>query len=40
MSKPYADHIYDALPARYRAQDKTGLLKRIVSLFGDMLAEC
>jgi phage tail-like protein len=40
MSKPYADHIYDALPARYRAQDKTGFLKGLVSLFGDMLAEC
>jgi phage tail-like protein len=40
MSKPYADHIYDALPARYRAQDKTGFLMRLISLFGDMLVEC
>jgi len=40
MSKPYAEHIYDALPARYRAQDKTGFLKGLASLFGDMLAEC
>lgn len=39
MPKPYTDHLYDSLPAEYRAQDKARFLYRTLSLFGDALAE-
>ena len=39
MAKPYTDHLYDSLPAIYRREDKTGFLYRMLSLFGEILAE-
>ena len=39
MPKPYTDHLYDGLPAEYRAQDRARFLYRMLSLFGDALAE-
>ncbi|MHC5059133.1 MAG: phage tail protein I [Planctomycetota bacterium] len=39
MSKPYADHLFDGLPAEYRGRDRAGFLQRLLRLFGDALAE-
>jgi phage tail-like protein len=39
MPKLYTDHLYDGLPAEYRAQDKARFLYRMLSLFGDALSE-
>jgi phage tail-like protein len=39
MPKPYTDHLYDGLPAEYRAQDRDRFLYRMLSLFGDAIAE-
>ena len=38
MAKPYTDHLYDGLPAVYRAEDNACFLHRMLSLFGDELA--
>ena len=38
MPKPYADHLFDGLPAIYRADDKSGFVYRLLSLFADELA--
>jgi hypothetical protein len=38
MAKPYTDHLYDSLPAGYRAGDEALFLYRMLSLFGDELA--
>ena len=38
MPKPYADHLFDSLPAIYRKEGKTGFLYRLLCLFAGILA--
>lgn len=37
MPTPFADTLYEKLPAIYRLEDKTTFLKRFLELFGDVL---
>jgi phage tail-like protein len=39
VAKPYADHLFDSLPAVYRREGKAGFLYRMRALFGEVLTD-